>query len=172
MRIAQVIRDRLPEGSFTKNVFTLMTGTVFAQALLVLLAPILTRLYDAESFGVFSLYTSIVGFLTVIACLRYERAIVLPEKDEDAANLLALSMLICFSMAVITIIIVAVCGQDIADVLGSWFGTAQFLPLSVIGAGGFLAFNYWSTRRKQFGRLAFRQMTYSSVMLFAILDQE
>ena len=168
MRLAQLIRKRLPEGSFLKNVATLMTGTVFAQALLVLLAPILTRLYDAESFGVFSLYTSIVGFLTVIACLRYERAIVLPEKDEDAANLLALSMLICFSMAVITIIIVAVCGQDIAELLGSpglafWL---WFLPLSVIGAGGFLAFNYWSTRRKQFKRLAFRQMTYSSVMLF------
>jgi len=105
VRLAQLIRKRLPEGSFLKNVATLMTGTVFAQALLVLLAPILTRLYDAESFGVFSLYTSIVGFLTVIACLRYERAIVLPEKDEDAANLLALSMLICFSMAVITIIL-------------------------------------------------------------------
>ena len=142
--------------------------------MLVLLAPILTRLYDPEAFGVFSLYTSIVGFLAVIACLRYENAIVLPEKDEDAANLLALSMLICFSMAVITIIIVAVCGQDIAELLGSpglafWL---WFLPLSVIGAGGFLAFNYWSTRRKQFKRLAFRQMTYSSVMLFTQIDQE
>ncbi len=169
MRLAQVIRDRLPEGSFIKNVLTLMTGTVFAQVLLVLLAPILTRLYDPEAFGVFSLYTSIVGFLTVIACLRYERAIVLPEKDKDAANLLGLSMLICFTIAVTTIILVAVWGQNITNLLGSpglafWL---WFLPLSVIGAGGFLAFNYWSTRRKQFKRLAFRQVTYSSVMLFA-----
>ena len=168
MRLARAIRDRLPEGSFIKNVLTLMTGTVFAQALLVLLAPLLTRLYDPEAFGVFSLYTSIVGFLAVIACLRYERAIVLPEKDEDAANLLGLSMLICLGIAVSSLVFVALWGKDIAKLLDApaltfWF---WFLPLSIIGAGGFIAFNYWSTRRKQFKRLAFRQVTYSSVMLF------
>ncbi|NLV16845.1 MAG: oligosaccharide flippase family protein [Syntrophomonadaceae bacterium] len=164
----QKIRERLPEGSFIKNVLTLMTGTVFAQALLILLAPILTRLYDPEAFGVFALYTSIVGFFSVIACLRYECAIVLPEKDEDAANLLSLSLLICLVGGVIAFILMALWRQNIAELLGSppltfWL---WFLPLSIIVAGGFQAFNYWSTRRKQFKRLALRQVTNSTVMLF------
>jgi lipopolysaccharide exporter len=167
VRLAQSIRDRLPEGSFVKNVATLMTGTIFAQTMLVLIAPILTRLYDPEAFGVFSLYTSIVGFLAVVTCLRYENAIVLPERDEDAANLLGLSVLICFGVAVITFIFVALWGKDTAKLLGSpaltfWL---WFLPLSVVGIGGFFILNYWSTRRKQFKRLALRQITNSTVMM-------
>jgi len=168
VRLKEVIQSFLPQGSFIKNVATLMTGTVFAQMLLILAAPILTRLYNPEEFGIFTLYTSVVGFMTVIACLRYEYAIVLPDNDEDAANLLALSIIICLGMTVIVFFLVAVSRNSFADLLGSaalahWL---WFVPLSVIAAGGFVVLNYWSTRRKQFKRLALRQVTNSTVTLF------
>ena len=142
-----------------------MTGTTFAQALMILVAPILTRLYSPEDFGVYALYTSILGIIAVVACWRYELAIVLPEKDEDAANLLVLSICICFGMAVLTLILVAVVRNPVANLLGApelapWL---WFMPLSLLAAGLFQAFNYWSTRRKQFRRLAARTITQSTV---------
>ncbi len=142
-----------------------MTGTTFAQALMILVAPILTRLYSPEDFGVYALYTSILGIIAVVACWRYELAIVLPEKDEDAANLLVLSICICFGMAVLSLVLVALFRNPVANLLGapklaSWL---WFMPLSLMAAGLFQAFNYWSTRRKQFRRLAIRQITQSTV---------
>ena len=159
------LASKLPPGSFIRNVVTLMTGTTFAQALMILVAPILTRLYTPEDYGVYALYSSILGILAVVACWRYELAIVLPEKDEDAANLLVLSICICFGMALLTLALVALFRNPVANLLGApelapWL---WFMPLSLIAAGLFQAFNYWSTRRKQFRRLAVRQITQSTV---------
>jgi len=164
-RLRTALSNKLPEGSFARNVITLMTGTTFAQALTILVAPILTRLYSPEDFGVYALYTSVLGILAVISCGRYELAIVLPEKDEDAANLLVLSILICFGMAALTLLLVALFRTQLANLLGApelapWL---WFMPLSLIAAGLFQTFNYWSTRRKQFKRLAMRTITQSTV---------
>lgn len=161
--IREAIAGKLPAGGFARNVVTLMTGTTFAQALAILAAPILTRLYSPGDYGVSALYGSILGIFTVAACWRYELAIVLPEKDEDAANVLALSVLICFVMAVLSLILVALFRIPAAQLLGApelapWL---WFMPLSLIATGLFQAFNYWSTRRKQFRRLAARTITQS-----------
>ena len=164
-RIKQLIQNRLPPVSFLRNVVTLMTGTTFAQALLILASPILTRLYSPEAFGVFALYLSVLGILTVAACWRYELAIVLPAKDEDAANLLVISICICFGMEALILILAELFRNSIASLLGApqlapWL---WFMPVSLIAAGLFTTFNYWSTRRKQFRRLAARTITQSTV---------
>ncbi|HEX3010914.1 MAG TPA: oligosaccharide flippase family protein [Syntrophomonadaceae bacterium] len=164
-KIKELLTRRLPEGSFLRNVATLMTGTVLAQALTVLTSPLLTRIYSPDNYGILSLFISIMAVLAIIAGWRYELAIVLPEKDEDAANLLVLSILIAFGMGILTLIAVAVFHQQAARLLNapeldSWL---WLLPISLFLAGLFQAFNYWSTRRKQFGRLAVRQITQSTV---------
>lgn len=164
-KLRTVLASKLPPGSFIRNVVTLMTGTTFAQALLILVAPILTRLYSPEDFGVYALYTSVAGIITVVACLSYDFAIVLPEQDEDAANVLGLSILACLGMCGLALILVVLFRIQVANFLNApnlaiclWF-----IPLSVLGAGLFKAFNYWSTRRKQFKRLAARQITQSTI---------
>lgn len=164
-KLRTALTNKLPLGSFARNVVTLMTGTVFAQILLILVAPILTRLYTPLDYGVFNLYTSIGSILAVIACLRYEGAIVLPKNDKDAANVLTICITICLCVAVFILVIVSFFRESIADLfhapsLSFWL---WFMPLSIIAFGLFMAFNYWSTRRKQFKRLAIRQVTNSTV---------
>lgn len=163
------LANRLPAGSFFRNVLTLMTGTVFAQILLILVAPILTRLYSPADYGITNLFGSIGSIIAVVACLRYEGAIVLPEKDEDAANVFVLSIVICLCIAVFTIVIVACFRDSIAILfnapnLAFWL---WFMPISIIASGLFIVFNNWSTRRKQFKRLAGRQVTSSTVTAVA-----
>jgi lipopolysaccharide exporter len=164
-KIRKTIANKLPAGSFGRNVVTLMTGTTIAQVLIIIVAPILTRLYGPEDFGVSALYASILGIFAVVACWRYELAIVLPEKDKDAANVLVLSIFMCFGMAALALVLTALFRIPVANLLGApelapWL---WFLPLSLIAAGLFQAFNYWSTRRKQFRRLAARTITQSTV---------
>ena len=75
--------------SFAIDVLKLVSGTALAQALSLLVAPILSRLYSPNAFGTAALFASLVSIVGVIVCFRYEQAIMLPKRDEEAANLAA-----------------------------------------------------------------------------------
>jgi len=70
--------------AFGVDVLTLVTGTTIAQIITVLASPVITRLYGPETFGILALFTSITSIIAVIACMRYELAIMLPESDGEA----------------------------------------------------------------------------------------
>lgn len=84
----------LSKSEFLRNVLTLMTGTTIAQAIPIANTPILTRLYTLADFGLLALFVAVTSILGSIANGRYEMAIMLPKKDEDAINIAALGLLI------------------------------------------------------------------------------
>jgi len=145
-----------PKSEFSRNVLTLMTGTTIAQAIPIAISPILTRIYTPEDFGVFALFMSIASILSVVATGRYELAIMLPKKDEDAINIVALSILISFFVSFLSLAIVFFFNDQITTLLGNpeisvWL---YFIPLVVLLTGIYQSFNYWSNREKQYKRLA------------------
>jgi O-antigen/teichoic acid export membrane protein len=147
-----VLKKFLPQSEFVKNVVTLMTGTTIAQAIPIAISPILTRLYSPADFGEFALFMSIVSVIAVVATARYELAIVLPKKDEDAANILALSFLISFLISLLTLVIVFLFNESIVQLLNNkelsrWL---YFIPVTIFFMGIYQALNYWSTRKKTF----------------------
>ncbi len=153
---------RRPRG-FIGNVLTLMTGTTIAQSLGIVTAPILSRLYNPEDYGVFAIYISMMTILGVIVCWRYETGIVLPEKDEDGVSLLILSLFFCLSMSGLVLILMVWLGDSIANVLGTpqlkpWL---LLMPISLVLWGLYQSFNYWSTRRKYFSSLAITNISQS-----------
>lgn len=164
-KIRNSLRELLPKNIFTRHVVILMTGTVIAAAIEIISMPILTRIYKPEDFGTFALYSSLLSILTVVACWSYDVAIVLPEKDEDAANLLLLCVIICCVMGALTLIFVVVFGSSLAYLLSSSELSVflLFMPLSLLLNGFFRLLNFWSTRRKQFKRLAARRITQNSI---------
>ena len=80
--------------TFITNVLKFVTGSVVAQALGILLVPIITRLYSPGDYGVFQIFLSISGVLAVLSCLSYQLAIMLPEEDEDSANIVTLCFIL------------------------------------------------------------------------------
>lgn len=132
-----------------------MSGTVFAQVLNILSAPLLTRLYVPEDFGVFAYYTSILSVLTVMMTLKYETAIVLPKSDRDASNLLLLSMMITTIIALFILMIISISGSYISKIFGAtdlikWL---WFMPISALLAGLNNTFEFWSTRNKAYSHI-------------------
>ena len=79
---------------FIKSILTLVTGSSIAQAITLLVTPILSRIYSPADFGVFTFFMAIVGAFALIATLRYEIAIMLPKKDQEAVNIVSLSLII------------------------------------------------------------------------------
>src|SRR5437764_2452107 len=77
--------------AFTTHVLTLVGWTAITQGLYICALPVLSRLYSVETFGHLAVLQSVSSFIVVIASLRYEFAILLPEDDETGMNLLALA---------------------------------------------------------------------------------
>lgn len=164
--------DKLkPKSEFSKNVLTLMTGTTIAQAIRIGISPILTRIYTPEDFGVFALYLSIASILSVIATGRYELAIILPKKSEDAINIVALSIMISFFVSLFLFLVVYAFNTQITHLLGNpkisnWL---YFIPLTVLLTGIYQSFNYWLNRKKQYTRLATSRVIQSGTTASANL---
>ena len=95
-----------PQSEFSQNVLTLMTGSILSQAIPIAITPILTRIYTPEDFGLYAVYIAIITILGTMVSGRYELAIMLPKKDEDAINIFALGILITLLMTVFTTILV------------------------------------------------------------------
>lgn len=154
-----------PSTSFAGNVLKLLTGSVFARGLGILVAPILTRLFAPEAFGVAALFASIAGIVGVVACLRYELSIMLPKTDEEAANLLGLSVCIVMIITFIIALIVFFAGEYVAYLLKAPELTKYLwlVPLSILISGILLSLNYWNSRTKHFGRLSMARIVSSTV---------
>lgn len=151
------------KASFVSDVLTLAGGTTFAQILTILVAPVLTRLYGPEDFGVWALYISITSIINVISCLRYEYSIMLPEKDEEAVNLLGISILAVLAVTCLTVPFIWYFKAQLIDLLNApeiesylWL-----VPPFVFVNGIFLALNHWNSRTKLFKRLSFSRISSS-----------
>ena len=89
-----------------KNLTTLVVGSAIAQVLSLIAYPIITRIYQPEQFGIFSLITTSIGIISLLASGRFEVAIVLPTNKTESRKLLqlALKTLTIFSISVTTIL--------------------------------------------------------------------
>lgn len=135
---------------FIKNVITLMTGTTIAQAIPIIISPILTRLYTPTEFGLFSVYMSITTILAIFATARYELAIMLPKKNEESLAIVKLSMLINISVSFILFLLVLFLKNQFnlfinESKIGNWI---YVIPLSVFLLGLYNTFYYWSNRNQ------------------------
>ena len=146
----------LPKSEFSRSVLTLMTGATVAQAIPILVSPILTRLYSPSDFGILSLFVSIVTIFGAIVNGRYELAIMLPKKEEDAINVFALSIVIAFFISLLLMIIVVIFHNNIISLLNNksislWL---YFMPFVILLVGIFNSLNYYHTRKKDFKLIA------------------
>lgn len=141
-----------------------MTGTTVAQAIPIAISPILTRMYTPEDFGMFALYMSIVSVLSVIATGRYELAIMLPKKDDDATNIAALSIVVTLCFSLITLLIVTLFNTHLTKLLGNqdisnWL---YFIPLTVLLTGVYQSLRFWSNRKKRYKDLSINRVAQST----------
>lgn len=144
----------------------LTSGTVFGQAAVILVTPVLTRVYSSADFGVLAIYGALLSIITVVASLRYEWAIPLPEKNQDAIGLLMLSAGVLLVITAASVVGVNVFG----DVIRAHFNASHILsylwlvPVGVFMAGGYQILNYWAIRHRQFKAIAQTKFTQGAGM--------
>lgn len=145
------------EGSeFFRNAFKLTSATVVAQFLPILIAPILTRIYTPEQFATYGLFFALMGVIGVAVTGKYEFAIMLPEKEEDAINIAAVGVLLTIAFGIVTLLAVVLLHKQIVLLLGNpdigfWL---YFVPLGIVLTGFYNVFNFLQNRNRQYGLLS------------------
>ena len=147
----------------------LVGGTAGAQTLLLLAAPILTRLYSPEDFGLLAVYMALMSAVGVIACLRYELAIPLPKSDTEAASVVVLALMVLAVVTLLTAGVLWVGGGGIASALGvpRLAEILWLLPIGVSLYGIYSVFSHWALRTQSFTSIA-RTRVSQTVSILAV----
>lgn len=141
---------------FGKQAATLVSGTALAQILALAIAPVLTRLYSPEDFGVFAIYSGILATITCIAGLRYEFAIPLARSKSQATHVLLVALSATALVTVCTGISIVLFGQWLAKFIEAPELTAYLwiMPIGVLIIGVYQAFHFWAIREERFKTVA------------------
>jgi O-antigen/teichoic acid export membrane protein len=153
-----------PKSEFSRNALTLMSGTTIAQAIPIVISPILTRIYTPEDFGIFGLYIAIVSVLSASTTGKYELAIMLPKRDKDALNIASFSIIMTLMVSLLFAFIVYIYNTDISSLLHNpnislWL---YFLPISLFLSGIYQILFFWNNRKKEYKLLANSTILQSS----------
>lgn len=153
--------------SFFNSVVTIVGGTAGAQLLAVLAAPVLTRLYNPDAFGVLAVFVGLLGVLSVLASLRFELAIPQVESEEEAANLVILSLLLVLLIGLLVSLSVWLWGDPLVERLQvhQLRSYLWLLPVGLVLTGIYQVFYYWAVRCRAFTAVARTKVQQSLVML-------
>jgi O-antigen/teichoic acid export membrane protein len=147
-----------------------LSGTVAAQMLPILFAPVLTRMYTPEHFGVLGIYIATTSIFGVIASLRFELAIVQCSTKGDALKLTNLSILISVFISLFLLLLIYVFEDTIQQLFkGEIDGWVFLIPLSVLSIGVFQSLLYLNNRQAKFSLIAKSKIVQSLVNILFCL---
>lgn len=150
---------------FLRNFAKLVSGSFVAQFIVLLCAPILTRLYTPEDFGTLGFLTAISGFLALLGTLRFDLALMLPDKDSSAWKLFCLASGTSLLVSIIVLLLLLLFGDNISFLNGSNFykQACLWLPIFVLSSSLLSLTQHWAIRCKAFGTISKATVTSSAV---------
>jgi O-antigen/teichoic acid export membrane protein len=158
----------LIKSEFVRSVATLMSGNFLAQAITLGAAPIVTRLFSPEEFGLFAIIMAIIRICSLVGSLCYERATLLPKKETDAEAALILSVLVLFAFVAVIGFVSVYFGKDVARFLGNidlvpW---TLMIPVGVMVLGLNNILHFWALRHKRFRLMSSSRVVEAAVGAF------
>ena len=146
---------------FVRSVTILTGGTVFAQGLMAVSLPFLTRLYAPENFSFLAVYVAIVGIVVAVSCLRLNITVPLPKSDGDGMALVILSILAATVVSCFLAVPVVFAPLFVAKLIGqpTMAPLLWMIPVGCWVASVYTALQYWASRQKRFGLITRTRVT-------------
>lgn len=149
------VKFKLSKPIFFRNVFTLAKGSAVSQLVLILAAPLLTRIYSPQDIGIYALFIAVTSVIGSIADGRYQAAIMLPYKDKSAINIFAIGLLVACFVSLIIFVIIIFFNEN----LGDFFNIQDFqkiifiFPISILLISFWNLLKYYNIRQKQYSEI-------------------
>lgn len=161
------------KSEFLKYIMVLMSGTVAAQLLGYMFAPVITRLYTPEEGAELGLFLRIIGVGAALATVRYEHALPILKHDAHSYRLYRFSFFATILVTVVSLLILIV-----PAVLNTTSSNLLFYGLVPVGLFFTAMYNLgtnWSIRMKKFRYITFARVTNSLIgnsakVLFGVMQ--
>ena len=111
--IRNTIKSLFTRGSFTQDVFIVSGGKVLIAIIGFLFIPILSRIYNPEAYGNFSIYYAIVTLMVTLFTFSYPTSFIVAKDEKSFNNLFLLSSLLIIGFSSITLFIILLFGTAI-----------------------------------------------------------
>lgn len=153
LRLINIHLRKSISGLQTKNRFLtdsaiLLTGTVVGQGLSFLAAPFVGRLYTPMAFGEAAISLALILALSVVACGRYDQAIMLPAEEFEAKGVLLSALAYCCGLTALI---------SLGCLIASWLQPLMMrqyhlwaVPVGVWSNGMVFALTSWLLRQRSF----------------------
>lgn len=159
----------LTRSSFVGGVFAVLTGTSIAHIVSIASAPVLTRLFSPETFGVLGVFNFALSILTPVAVLNYHLGIVLAPNEKSAIGLVHLSIIISMFISLLLLAIMALQGSIIVELLQLEVlePYIYLVPLAVFATGIQQVFHQWGLRQEAFKTIGIATAVQSAIVNFS-----
>lgn len=165
MNYSKRIREYLGANQMLKNILTMMSGTIVAQFVAILITPLLSRLYTPDDFGVLALYTSLCGIGVIFSTGNYELCILLPKKDYSAFHVVCMAGIISLAFCTISCLGILLFHDEIIRLLNNnqFVFLIYLVPVGVLINALANLLNYWCNRHKFYELSSMTTITRSAV---------
>lgn len=133
-----------------RSISTVMSGTVVAQGLALLLLPVISRVYEPKEFGEYQVLASAVLMLLPLAGLKMEFAILRLRSSAELPSLLGLCVLLNIATALLLMLSLWVGVPVLAPASTGALWAGWMLPASFLAAGLYQTFVYLPVRDKRY----------------------
>lgn len=140
---------RLPGLPAIRDASVLVSGAIAGQAIVLLLSPLLTRLFTPEQIGTLGVFSAAVAILSVLAPLGYDQSVIGATTRRSALRSVGLSILssiaVCAALAIAGLLASAALGGVSWDPL-------MILAIAITGVAAIAVYvsQAWHTRERSF----------------------
>jgi O-antigen/teichoic acid export membrane protein len=113
----RLLKQILPDSDFGRGILKLVGGTAIAQIIAFGASPLLTRIYEPETFGIFATLMGLASTLTVISSLSYEVAIPVPRSNIVAIH----TIILCLILLGINLVVTTLMLLTFSTAIAEWF---------------------------------------------------
>lgn len=152
----------ITQSKLIRNSAKLLSANAIAQAIGLLVYPILSRLYTPEDFGLLNLFLGLGGLLVLLSTAEYQYAILLPREERKSKGAFQVCMVLLLSTTLLLVLTmpfresIALCFK--AERLVDYY---FLLPIFVLLGGLWNVLNMYYTRKKLFNAVSAYQLSQS-----------
>jgi O-antigen/teichoic acid export membrane protein len=155
---------------FLKNIFSVFTASAITQFIPIITAPILTRIYTPNDYGVLGILMSITSLFSVFSTMGYSNAIIIAKTDEETNKVVGLCLKSVLVVSSVSLIIV----MFFKNFLANSFNIREYktllilVPISILLSGIATVFGLLATRFQYFRMISVNRVI--SAVLSAIVS--
>lgn len=142
--------------TFNRGQSFFIVSSAVSQIFPLVAAPIVSRIYSPEDFGVYAVFSAVSAILSCITVLSLNNAVLVEKTDKGGAQavLLALTVAIFFALVLSSILFIVpesiwmnAFGESVTPLL-------VWIPISVLVSNFYLCLHTWAVYRNRFSLLA------------------